>query len=171
MVSKGLIALKQSITKSVEKARLKLDEKEIKPNMTLEELLSMYTLDNLIYIAKNHGVKYARKRKKELIKELSEVIQENICSIIKEKLDKEQQQLIIEIINSNGITDLSCLETKYGTTKEDSPFWRDQPPKSIIGRTRGLGIIFIGILNKKKIIMIPQELLQKIKQCPTNHNP
>ena len=165
MVINAILRMQKEMEAVEERAWDKLIKKQVKINMSLNELLSNYALYQLIYIARVLGVKYSGKRKKELIEDLSNFIRNEACNIVKQKLDKDQLSLIKDIINSGGAIHLDSAERKYGKIKNDSPFWQHNQPKTTLVKTLGTGIVYVGTLKGEKKLIIPRELLTKLRKC------
>ena len=92
-----------------------------------------------------------------------------------QELGFSAQRALSFILEANGICPYEYLINIFGDDNQDGFYWREKPPKSVIGISRARGLLFVGHIkrlnNTKKIAFIPCDLrhpLQKAISIPGN---
>ena len=158
-----LLRKKISLTKKMHK---KYFEKTISPEMSLTDLLGNYNVYMLIGIAKYlqsiEVIKAIPRKKKMLIEEINKAVKGNIEKVIEHLKEKKLKNAFEYILMHQGIVDFDKFVEKYGSDEGESIYWDFAPPKSILGKLKLTGIIFVGVYQNKKIIFIPKEILRAL---------
>ena len=93
-----------------------------------------------------------------------------------QELGFSAQRALNFILEANGMCPYEYLTNIFGDDIQDGFYWRERPPKSVIGISRARGLVFVGhikgINNIQKIAFIPCDLrhpLQRIISIPDNN--
>ena len=135
--------------------------------MQLKDLLSNYTVPSLANISNyltKIGVLKGKPplKKKELVKLISTAIKANIDKIVRSIKDKTIKDALNYLIEHHGIVDFNEFVLKYGSDEHDTPLWGSLPPKSVLGKLKLMGIVFVGKYNNKTTVLIPNELVKPL---------
>jgi len=92
-----------------------------------------------------------------------------------QELGFSAQRALNFILEANGMCPYEYLTNIFGDDIQDGFYWRERPPKSVIGISRARGLVFVGhikgINNIQKIAFIPCDLrhpLQRAISIPDN---
>jgi len=114
--------------------------------LRLSDSLAKLTKGELSHIRTKLGVKGASTLKKEaLAAELSRHIPELISSRILPLLDQQRFGLVEELVKHNGVIESPRLDMRH------LRYWRN------------LGVIFTGTVDGVRMLMMPQEIVRKLK--------
>ena len=105
----------------------------------------------------------AQKLKRDKIADITSfLLSPQNQDIIIKNLQSDEKELLLVFLQNDGFLRYGQLTKQFG--EEDTGYWWTQsPPKSLIGRLRYKGILFMGIApfksRKYKIGLIPKDLL------------
>jgi len=106
------------------------------------------------------------KKKKEYIAAISAFLKQksNLTSVL-QKLPLPAQRLLGVVLEAGGIFPYTCLVECFGNDVYDGFYWREKPPKSIIGILRARGLLFVGRMKgrKHKVAFIPVDLRENLQ--------
>jgi len=135
--------------------------KPVSPNMALDRALSGLVKAQLVGMAHWHGLPTSGLRKSELV----ELIADHLIAHAGEdyvRLSEKAQRAISWVAKKGGSVPFASLARRFGTTKHDSIDWDIHPPSSAVGELQLAGFLFVGLHNKRRIAVIPQEILQRL---------
>jgi hypothetical protein len=82
-------------------------------------------------------------------------------------LSAEERSAIQTLLDHNGFLSYGKLAAAYGDESKDEYYWSEQPPRTVIGRLRYKGLVFVGKVVKSgrryKTALIPKELIAVLK--------
>ena len=79
------------------------------------------------------------------------------------QLKQDELGLLKTFVDNDGVIKYKELTRKFGNEENESYWWTERPPRSLIGRLRYKGMLFIGVTTIKsrnyKIGLVPKDLL------------
>lgn len=101
--------------------------------------------------------------KRDRVKDLSGFLQSDMAAERLRDILTEAEILALQtLLQNDGLIKYHLLANKVGDESEDSYWWTEQPPTSMIGRLRLKGIVAVGKAaldsRRYKIIIIPKDL-------------
>jgi tetratricopeptide (TPR) repeat protein len=133
----------------------------VSSGMALDRALSGLVKANLVGMARWHGLPTSGLRKHELVELIADHLVAHVGETYERLTDKAQQALSW-VANKGGSVSFAALVRKFGTTKRDSIDWDVRPPSSAVGELQLAGLLFVGLYGKRRIAVIPQEILERL---------
>jgi len=82
-------------------------------------------------------------------------------------LSQQERQALKMVLEGEGSIRYSRLTKAFGDETGDAYYWSEQPPRSLIGRLRYKGLLYIGMATiasrRFKVAVIPKELITILK--------
>ncbi len=83
-------------------------------------------------------------------------------SLVRDKLQARERELLAYLLEKGGQLSSSLFTRRFGRDDEDSWFWNEEPPQSLLGRVRLHGLAFVGRLptsgRRVRTVAIPRDL-------------
>ena len=150
----------------------------LSPDMDLVTVLEKQPIEWLEAIYTFSGLTDDCRNKTQYVQAISNFLKKesNLKQIVQE-LHFSAQRALSFILEANGICPYEYLINIFGNDNQDGFYWRERPPKSVIGISRARGLLFVGHIKKlnniQKIAFIPSDLrhpLQRIISIPDNNH-
>lgn len=116
---------------------------------------------NLVGMACWHGLPIGGLRKHELVELIADHLMAHGGETY-ERLSDKAQRALSWVTNEGGSVPFAALARRFGTTKRDSIDWDVRPPSSAVGELQLAGLLFVGLYEKSRIAVIPQEILERL---------
>jgi len=149
-----------------QRLREEQDKKMISVNSKLQTALNKCPAHWVEAIHKNLDLP-RRSRNKERVKDICSYYarSEGVKKAVKELIEDEIEALKLTL-QKGGWVKYGELSRRFGDENEDSWWWADEPPESVIGRLRSFGLLFVGRAPVKsrlyKVAVIPVELREPL---------
>lgn len=144
------------------------DQRPISPEVKVGTALKQVPVQWLNAMADRYGVPSARRRperEKHVIAALADPKQ------IRRALGAEAEEVCAAlryVLEQGGWCKLQGLTKRWGTQEGDGFWWDEQPPASIIGRLRMLGLLFVGRHDiggrRHKVAVVPLDLRRTLDE-------
>lgn len=131
----------------------------VSSRMGLLDALGTLTKDNLIAMAKAHGIRCGTLRKREIQRKVSEYIPAHLEDIVA-RLAAEERGTLRRVIEEGGSCELSHITAREDEIEFE---WRYREPTTSLGRLQSLGLLVVGSEDGVQIAFIPPELRSRIK--------
>ena len=150
----------------------------LSPDMDLVTVLEKQPIEWLEAIYTFSGLTDDCRNKTQYVQAISNFLKKesNLKQIVQE-LHFSAQRALSFILEANGICPYEYLINIFGNDNQDGFYWRERPPKSVIGISRARGLLFVGHIKKlnniQKIAFIPSDLrhpLQRVMSIPDNNH-
>jgi len=147
------------------------DNLDISLNLTLRQALKHIPVDWLNAIASQYKLEpVPRRREREKALACKMLVPESLIRALREER-AEVRKALAQILASGGHHDSSALIERYGSIDDDGFYWVDKPPKSVIGRLRLLGFVYIGraVLDaeERQVAVVPVDLRKMLSRILT----
>ncbi|MCD6319481.1 MAG: DUF2384 domain-containing protein, partial [Candidatus Desulfofervidaceae bacterium] len=170
-----LLPLPKSLAKELmANWRASAEETLFTPEMNLLSVLQKQPIEWIEAIYTFLELPDGGRRKKEYITAINAFLKykSNLLSVV-QKLPLPAQKLLGVVLEAGGIFPYTCLVECFGNDIYDGFYWREKPPKSVIGILRARGLLFVGRMKGKKckVAFIPVDLrknLQEVITIPDN---
>ncbi len=138
----------------------------------LESLLPLHNKENLVSMARALGIE-ARStlRKADLVRLMAQSIPEpkRIRSVVARLSDPERAALH-RVLKAGGMLPYNKLAREFGSEPdEETTYWSDQEPESVLGRLRWQGLLFAGTREGRVIALIADELRPLVEEALAEH--
>lgn len=166
-----LLPLPKSLAKELmANWRASAEETLFTPNMDLTTVLQKQPIEWIEAIYTFLECSEECTKKKEYITAISDFLKSksNLLSLV-QKLPLSAQKLLEIVLEAGGIFPYTCLVECFGNDVYDGFYWREKPPKSIIGILRARGLLFVGRIKgkKHKVAFIPVDLRENLQEVLT----
>lgn len=161
--------LPRSTRKILARKRIRDLRKPIKPDYSLEQMLTLLSVKNLRFMAKKLDVPISHHKKDSIIKTLAQALRNSqLISSIWGNLAPADREVFLLALKNGGCIEYDTIVKKFGTEDYDSPYWYHLEPKSSVGVLRIHGLIYTGemVLNGwlKIVICIPPSIQEIAKE-------
>lgn len=111
-------------------------------------------------------------RKAEVIGRLAEAMldPEQLEPFIQQGLDEREQQALAWVLEGGGVRPWAEFTEIYGDDFDESPYWNYHTPESTPGILRMAGLLAVGTLDNRQVVLIPGELRSLLKQILPSEN-
>ncbi len=138
----------------------------------LESLLPLHNKENLVSMARALGIR-ARStlRKADLVRLMAQSISEpkRLRSVIARLSDSERAALR-RVLEAGGMLPYDKLVREFGgEPDEETTYWSDQEPESVLGRLRWQALLFAGTREGRVIALIADELRPLVEEALAEH--
>ncbi len=143
--------------------RASAEEILLTPEMNLKAVLEKQPIEWIEAISSFLGVSEGCKKKQDHIQVIDIFLhsKSNLRRLLN-TFTPSAKELLYTVLDAGGFFPYACLVKCFGNDLQDGFYWREKPPKSIIGVLRARGLLFVGHLQKEgekvKIALIPADL-------------
>jgi hypothetical protein len=143
--------------------RASAEEILLTPEMNLKTVLEKQPIEWIEAISNFLGVNEGCKKKDDHIQAITTFLysKSNLKRLLN-TFTPPAKELLNTVLEAGGFFPYVCLVKYFGNDLQDGFYWREKPPKSIIGVLRARGLLFVGHLQKGqkkvKIALIPADL-------------
>jgi hypothetical protein len=176
---KTLIPLPCNVSKALMAGwRSNTEQMILSPDMDLVTILQKQPIEWLEAIYTFLGLTDDCKKKNDYIQTIAGFLKNELnLEKIVQKLSFSARKVLSFILEAKGMFSYRCLVNVFGDDIQDGFYWREKPPKSIIGISRARGLLFVGHIKKAsnmiKVALIPSDLrlpLQRTIATPGNNH-
>lgn len=139
--------------------------KTVSQSMSLDELLTNHTKNRLMEIARVYSVKnYTDYNKEELASELNNAINENLQSVVNQRLRDDERQALRSLYQQNGLMNYGTFTDEWGSEFDDSVSWYYGRPVSVLGRLQLFGLAHTGTTEAdREIVLLADSVFESLK--------
>jgi hypothetical protein len=171
-----IFPLPQGVAKAIMfKWRSNVEQTILSPKMRLVTVLEKQPIEWIEAIYSFLALPHTCKNKKDYVKVISSFLKkESNLRQLMQRLDFCAKNALHLVLEAEGVFPYRCLVRCFGDDIHDGFYWREKPPKSIIGILRTSGLLFVGRVKKAngavKTALIPSDLYLPLQRTMATAN-
>ncbi len=144
-----------------------LDNKPIRLDQPLQSGLNRYPSNWVEGLCVSLGMIDKGDKRSKIKAAVAKLMNNDMVREVVAGLPKEGSQALSKVLQEGGWVKYPILSRDFGSEEQDSYFWKEKPPLSVIGQLRVRGLLLIGRHDlggrQYKVAVVPQELREPLK--------